>query len=155
MRIFATLASLPLLLLLLAACGDDDDAEATATPAEPVQVVLFFANADATGHVEVTREIGGPATIEEAINLLLDGPTDSERTDLGATRSIPEGTRLLGAEFSGGVVTLDFSEEMLDYGGGSARVLSIVESIRLTATAIGGIEDVVILVEGQPDALQP
>lgn len=154
MRLIRYLPALLLAALAFGACGDDDEREATPTP-QLVEVSLFFANQDATGQVEVARQVAAPATVEAVISLLLEGPTQSERDDRGATQAIPDGVSLLSAEVSGGTATLDFSEEMLDYGGGSARVLAIEDSIRLTATAIEGIDDVVILVAGQPDALQP
>jgi len=140
---------------MFAACGDDD-AEPTATPPpQMVEVSLFFANADSTGEVEVKRQVPAPAELGDVIELLLEGPTAGERDQLGATQAIPDGTELISAEVSDGLATLDLSEELLDYGGGSARVLAIEASIRRTATALDTVDEVLILVEGRPDALQP
>lgn len=156
MRLTQLLGLIAIAVFVFGACGGNDEPDATATPPqELVEVSLFFSNSDATGQVEVTRQVAAPVTLETVIVALLEGPTQSERDSLGATQAIPEGTRLLSAEIDGATATLDFSEEMLDYGGGSARVLAIQDSIQMTATAIDGIDDVVILVAGQPEALQP
>ncbi len=144
-------------LAVTAACGDDDSPSPTATAtAATVQLSVYFGNADATGHVEVKRDV--PATqnlLDAAMEAVIAGPTEQEKRELAVAAVIPTGTRLLSAEVANGVATLDFSGEMLNYGGGSAMVNAIGESIRLTATSLPGIDDVEVLVEGEPDALQP
>ena len=155
MRVVVMILALGIGGAMFAACGDDD-AERTPTPSPVmVEVSLFFANADSTGEVEVKRQVSAPAELGDVIELLLEGPTVSERDQLGAIQAIPEGTELISAEVSDGLATLDLSGELLDYGGGSARVLAIEASIRRTATALDNVDEVLILVEGRPDALQP
>lgn len=54
-----------------------------------------------------------------------------------------------------GVATADFSKEMLAYGGGAARVAAITTQITRTLQQFSSVQQVRILVEGNPDALQP
>lgn len=54
-----------------------------------------------------------------------------------------------------GVATADFSKEMAAYGGGSARVRAIEEQITLTLKQFPSVKEVLILVDGRADALQP
>ncbi|HMO96935.1 MAG TPA: GerMN domain-containing protein [Tepidiformaceae bacterium] len=146
-------------LVLVAACGGDSPATPTPAPTtqvETIEVSLFFAKDDATGHVEITRRI--PASedrVSDVVKALLAGPTAQEAAEHGVTGVIPEGTRLLSADIEGGVATVDLSNEVLNYGGGSAVVLAITGSLELSLTALADVESVVILVDGQPDALQP
>lgn len=155
MRVMAMLTAMVVGAAMLAACGGDDDEPTPTLSPVTVEVSLFFANADSTGEVEVRRQVPTPAELGDVIELLLEGPTDSERDQLGATQAIPDGTELISAEVSDGLATLDLSEELLGYGGGSAHVLAIEASIRRTATALDDVDEVLILVEGRPDALQP
>jgi spore germination protein GerM len=169
------------LVLLIVACGDDDDDDAdsaTATPSvevetptsetttEPtsdegeavINLSLFYPRATETGFelVEVERQIPDtPLVGTEALVLLIDGPTVEEENEHDISNPIPEGTELLSLEIEDGVATADFSEELLDFGGGSLNVQTITAMIEETLKQFPTVDEVVILVEGQPDALQP
>ena len=54
----------------------------------------------------------------------------------------------------GGAVTVDFSSD-LDPGGGSAWITAIQEQVTNTLLQFDGVDEAVILVEGEEDALQP
>jgi spore germination protein GerM len=62
---------------------------------------------------------------------------------------------LLSLNILDGVATADFSAELLAFGGGSLNVQTITAMIEETLKQFPTVTDVVILVEGQPDALQP
>ncbi|MDR5682878.1 MAG: GerMN domain-containing protein [Armatimonadota bacterium] len=86
--------------------------------------------------------------VMQAIGALLAGPTAEERA-LGYASEIPSGTRLRGVRIQGQTAYLDFSEELAT-GGGSASMLSRLYQIVYTATHFRGVEEVRILIEGQP-----
>jgi spore germination protein GerM len=161
-----TLLLFPAVLLgaaMLAACGDDDDANGdgngSPTPAATTTVTLVFPRVTATDieFAGVTRTVASAANTspQAVLELLLQGPTDAEATAEGVTNPFPDGVRVLSVNVDGGVATADFSAEILDYGGGSANVIAITGSIERTLLAQEGVTSVVILVEGEPDAIQP
>ncbi len=123
--------------------------------AESINVKVYFLKVEEL--VEVERKTKGADPVAASVQALLEGPTESERTE-GISTAIPEGVKLLSYSFESGVVRLDFSGEMRKYGGGSARVLAIENQIKKTATANGkGIQGVEIYIEGVPseESLQP
>jgi len=92
--------------------------------------------------------------VEESVLIsLLEGPTAEEEEE-GFTTSIPVGTELISLEIDEGTAIADFTAE-LDPGGGSAWIMSITEQITETLMQFDTVEEVVILVEGEEDALQP
>jgi hypothetical protein len=75
----------------------------------------------------------------------------------GYTSNIPEGTQLLSATLSNGVLKLEFSKELENYGGGSCNVESIRTQIEKTAMQFGNVNKVEITVPGKTpeETLQP
>ncbi len=131
------------------ACGGDDDSA-------PVEVSLVYPIADMTGFRPVQRTLpAGADPLPAALELLLAGPTADERASAGVVNPFPPGTRLLGVSRQGDTVTVDLSADVLGYGGGSAAVLAIEGAISRTVSAIVPGAETRILVEGQPDRLQP
>jgi germination protein M len=99
----------------------------------------------------------GQGSVSEALNALLSGPTEGEKTQ-GFSTAIPAGTQLQHYTVSDGTATVDFSKEMLNYGGGSARVQAIINQITNTViTNDKAIKTVAITVDGKPadEVLQP
>lgn len=98
-------------------------------------------------YVPVTRILAPdeqPATA--AFRELLAGP----KAGSGLFSEIPAGTRQLQAALEETTLTLDFSKELLGYRGGKTGADNVVHQILLTAAAIPGVEQVQILVAGQP-----
>ena len=123
---------------------------------ETASVDLYFV--EIIGGVEdivaINREIEVVNGVEEsAIVALLCGLTEDEDGE-EISSSIPEGVELLSFELEEGVATVDFSAE-IDPGGGSAWVTSIRDQIEQTLTQFDSVDEVIILVEGEEDALQP
>jgi len=167
------------LAALLAGCGDDGEtpgeatttptgpapsattgeATATSTPAEgTVNVTLYFPKPTATDFEfpAVVRAIpASQDTPTAAVQVLLGGPTAEEEAEHDVTNPFPANVEVLSLDVVDGTATVDFSKELLDYGGGSANVVAISGSITRTVEALTGATEVVILVDGEPDALQP
>jgi spore germination protein GerM len=134
---------------LLAACGGDGEDSGSG------EVVVLFPRLTDTDveFVDVSREVDNVGAVE-AIEELLEGPTSEEQAE-GLIDPFPDGTSLLSLQVEGGEATADFSAEILGFGGGSANVQAITGAITETLLAQEGIDSVVILVEGEPDAIQP
>jgi spore germination protein GerM len=97
------------------------------------------------------------AGAREALTEMLKGPTEAE-IQQGFATAIPDGTRLLSYKVEDRKATVDFSSELKDYGGGSARVKGIVDQITNTVTANDPtVSSVEITIAGVPseESLQP
>jgi len=107
---------------------------------------------------EVLRTAQGNADlVQQALTNLLAGPNQAEK-DQGLTTAMPEGTRLLSYQVKAGRATADFSAEMLNVGGGSARVQAILGQVDNTITANDpAVKGVAVTVEGRPfeEVVQP
>ncbi|MDZ7726279.1 MAG: GerMN domain-containing protein [Candidatus Campbellbacteria bacterium] len=119
-------------------------------------VSLYFydekSDTDQDGNVLCSEEAVVPAersiaeyTIEKHINLLLDGPTESEVSD-GLSSEFPlEGLTLESADLDdNGTLTLTFSDPQNQTVGGSCRVGLLYSQIRKTAESIERVSEVVI-----------
>jgi spore germination protein GerM len=144
------------LLLALAGCGEKGEVTTRpkATPAEEVSVHVYFMRGDEAAAVVRKVEKGGA---EEALVALLKGPTEKEKQG-GLFSPIPGGTSLNGYSVEGDTARVDFSGELLKFGGGSAAVYGITTEINKTVLANEpGVGTVEITVEGRPaeEVLQP
>lgn len=132
--------------------GDDDDDDAV------IDLSLFYPRLteDDFELVGVERQIDDtPGVGAAALELLIEGPTQEELDSLEIEDPIPKGTELLSLNIEDGVATADFSSELTDFGGGSLNVRTIEAMITETLEQFPTVEEVVILVEGEPDQLQP
>lgn len=124
------------------------------TPAGEVAVNIYFLRGEEGVAVARKVEKGGA---EEALVELLKGPTESEKQE-GLFSPIPEGTRLNSYAVEGDTAKVDFSGELLKFGGGSAAVRGITAEINKTVLAndprAGTVE---VTIDGQPaeEVLQP
>ncbi len=125
---------------------NDEDLEETAA------VELYY--------VQVIDGVEGVAAIDKEIDLV-NGVEESailalleEVEDEDYSSAIPDGVELLSFDLTEGVATVDFSSE-IDPGGGSAWIINIQDQITKTLLQFDSVEEVVILVEGEEDALQP
>ncbi len=115
---------------------------------EPVQVTLYFSDQNAEFlRPELRRVVldKGESPIIAAIEGLIHGPQDQN-----LSRTIPEGTRLLGIEIKDGVAWVDFSREIqINHWGGSAGEMLTTFSVVNTLTEFPQIQAVQFLVEGE------
>jgi spore germination protein GerM len=151
------------LILAVAGCGEKGEVTTQpktvptvpkTTPAEKVSVNVCFMRGDEAAVVVRKAEKGGA---EGALTELLNGPTEGERRE-GLFSPIPEGTRLNSYTVEDGAARVDFSGELLKFGGGSAAVQGITMEIDKTVLANDlRVSTVEITIDGQPaeEVLQP
>jgi hypothetical protein len=122
--------------------------------------VHFFApdsgeqRCDDTSAVQrIVQETTAPA--RAALDALLAGPNEDERTLWGYTTSIPDDVQVHGLDIRDGVAYIDFNEA-LENGGGACRAEAIIVQITNTVKQFSSVDDVVISVNGRTeDILQP
>lgn len=93
--------------------------------------------------VNVKNIIGSP--YNTVVQLLIDGPKNDKLTKL-----IPDNTKLLNASLDGECVTLDFSEELLNYNKqNDSEKQNMINSIVNTVTELTEVNKVRFLITGQ------
>lgn len=101
---------------------------------------------------KIYRTVGeGNVTPEWAMRELLAGPGKESLN--GYITEIPKGTELVGLEIDHKVAYANFSRELESYGGGTARVRSLVAQIVYTLTEFPDIEKVKILLNGSSNVV--
>jgi germination protein M len=124
------------------------------TPPAQNTVAVFLLKDEKAFQVNRVAAGAGAAV---ALAELLKGPVGAEKQE-GMTTAIPEGTRLISYRVENGKATADFSGELKNYGGGSARVQAIINQITSTVTSNDKTaKSVQITIEGVPaeESLQP
>ena len=156
-------AALAVLILVVAGCGEKGEVTTQpksvpkmpkTAPAGEVSVDIYFMDGEEGTAVVRKVEKGGA---EGALTELLKGPTEGEKQE-GLFSPIPEGTRLNSYAVDGDIARIDFSRELLQFGGGSAAVRGITTEINKTVLANDSrVATVEITIEGQPadEVLQP
>ncbi len=97
----------------------------------------------AQGLVPLDRTLALSNTpIQDTIKELLKGPTSVERNQLPSTEFPLSGLALTGANLSGGVLTLNFSDPNNQTTGGSCRVSVLKAQIEATAKQFAGVNTV-------------
>jgi len=86
---------------------------------------------------------------EELARIAIEQMLKTPAEDSGYYRTIWPGTKLLGLQVKNSVAYVDFSQEVLAYGGGTAAERMLVDSLTYSLTNIEGIEAVQLLVEGK------
>jgi len=147
-------------LALAAACGIPSDGQPTVlpggvvapavAPSEPagqpatdVDVSVFLVQAEQL--VEVVRDArsGG---LRNALDLLLAGPREAELT-AGLRTAISPQTALRSARLEGDTAVVDLNAALVEVGG-QEQILAVAQIV-LTATAVSGVRQVRIRLEGQ------
>ena len=155
------LAGILVVAIVVAGCGAGGGSPATipatspkTTPSAKTTLSVFFMKGEVA--TQVMRQAENP-TVQAALNDMLQGPNEAEK-EKGFTTAIPAGTKLQAYSVSGGRATADFSKEILNYGGGSARVQAIVSQVDNTVLNNDKtVSAVDITVDGVPaeEVLQP
>ncbi len=114
-------------------------------PTGEQEVELYFATPDAMYLRPEVRTVPGEDFYYEVLQELIAGP---EEEDLVAT--LPEGTEIREIIRENETAYLDFNQALRDqHPGGSAGERMTVYSIANTMTALSGIQEVYILIEGE------
>jgi len=158
-------ALLTLLLFILAGCGPDEavlppeEGNQQETPQEEtVELQIFFADeisvqsgeAGTFGFVApVTREVTVEGSqLEAALSELIKGPRPEEEEYFSV---MPSTAKVLSVQVDQAVARVDFSRELLtDAVGGTLGGTVFMQAIVLTLTQFPGVEQVAVLVEGEP-----
>lgn len=117
-RALLALASVAAGLLLLAGCGDGDDGDTgttdTVTTTEPAETTALSVYWLLDGKVwPVAREVEETeAVAEEALEALLEGPTEEEAQELSFSTAIPDELELESVEVEDGVARVELSAEL-------------------------------------------
>jgi hypothetical protein len=99
------------------------------------------------GLVAVLREVPATKSVATAaVSAVLAGPTSGEGAR-SITTAIPDGSQLLDLSISGGVATVDLSDEF-ESGGGSASVMTRLGQMVYTLTQFPTVKSVVFQIEG-------
>lgn len=118
----------------------------TTPPTELVDVRVYFLRGERL--VIAHRQVAPPAVLRGALTELLKGPTAAERA-AGLTTTIPAGTTLLDVDLSGGLATVDLSDQF-DDGGGTLSMTTRVGEVVFTATQFDNSDAVRFWMEGEP-----
>ena len=123
-----------------------------ADPQAVMNLKLYFISLTPDGTLlrnEVVRTMKKSDTpLTDAINALIDGPTQAESDAYGCQTLISSGTRLLGSSIKNGVATLNFSEQFEFNQYGIEGIMGELQQIVYTATAFSSVESVQFLIEG-------
>ena len=123
-----------------------------ADPQAVVNLKLYFISLTPDGTLlrnEVVRTMKKSDTpLTDAINALIDGPTQAETQAYGCQTLVSSGTRLLGSSIKNGVATLNFSEQFEFNQYGIEGLIGELQQIVFTATAFSTVESVQFLIEG-------
>lgn len=116
-------------------------------PDNAVALTLYFAEQSAMYLVPVTRLVPKTKAVARAtIEELIRGP----ETESGLSPVIPAGTRCLSVKLDQGTLTVDFSRELRDHhSGGSTGEALTIGGIVHSLSALPGVEQVQILIEGK------
>lgn len=163
--VFAFLA--PLVVAVTGACGiSADDQPRNVLPAERPTVpttapagsaqpgsgsIVFFLGLPGESAVAPLVGVGRPDTSEPSslVSLLLEGPTETERSQSGLRTAVPAGTALINASLdTQGTLTVDLSADFLSSAGDV--LLDAVAQIVFTATRAENVRRVRLLIEGEP-----
>lgn len=106
---------------------------------------LYFSTEDAMYLESEERTIKGKNLYIEALNSVIDGPSESE-----LSKTIPTGVEILDVSKNNDILQVNFSEELVkNHWGGSTGERITVYSIVYTLTQFEGIDRVKFLIEGK------
>jgi germination protein M len=122
--------------------------ESELNPNNALALTLYFADPRGMYLVPVTRLVPKTQAVARAVvQELILGP----EKESGLSPVIPAGTRCLGVKLDQGILTVDFSRELIDnHSGGSTGEALTTGAIVHSLSALPGVHAVQILIEGKP-----
>lgn len=134
-----------ILIIMLALCTALVFTACNRQGSKGTSINVYFANSDKSNLVSENRtideEASGERLLKLAVEELLKGPNQQDHITV-----IPEGTKLLGLEKTGTLVTVNLSGEFLNVKGVDEALSKYM--IVKTLCEIPGVEKVLILAEG-------
>jgi len=124
--------------------NQEEPAEETFAGAQEVQ--MYFPAQDSRLLVPVSRTVYSDDDVATAVFEFLRGP----KNDSGLEEPLDQDVQLLGISVSGGVVTINFSEEFKKIAEHSDGGVQAMRALMMTCTRYPGIRKVKILVDGEP-----
>lgn len=106
---------------------------------------VYFADSNAIYLVPVTFEVDGENPPLFALEKLVAGPPE----DSGLISTIWQGAKINNLTVNDRLAVVDFSAEVLGYGGGSAAETMLVNSVLCTLTQFSDIDGVQFLIDGE------
>ena len=107
-------------------------------------VLAYFGDVNANFLIPYTVPVQNGDKVKSALQALLEGPP---KDDL--TRTIWPGTKLMKVEIVDGIAIIDFSREVVGYGGGSAAENLLVNSLAATMNQFEDVKQIQLLIEGK------
>ena len=108
-----------------------------------VKAPVFLVQAE---HLVKVQRSGPPGDLSGVLNLLLDGPKQQEFA-AGVRTAISPQTELRSARLEGDTAVVDLSTAFVEVGG-EEQILAVAQIV-LTGTAVPGVVQVRLLLEGQ------
>lgn len=113
---------------------------------------MYFYSEDSQYLVPYNTEVRvGRNLPYNVMHLLIKGPAKNS----SLLPTIPSNTKILSLKIKDKTAYVDFSKELLSYGGGATYEISIVSSVVLTLTELKDIEKVQFLIEGEKIKYMP
>ena len=148
------------ILVLVVVVGIFWRIHADIAPAQTVEAFFMNGNLDPAVTCEkvfpVTRTVPATKAVgRAALNELLKGPTEAERTG-GYSSTIPFGVHVQSLTIQNGMARVDFDETLERAVGGACRVTAIRQQITETLKQFPTVQSVAISIDGRTDdILQP
>ncbi len=118
---------------------------------KPKTVKIYFFKDNTLSYVERTLPKNAMPLYFAAEQLLL-GPNEAESAK-GYYSEIPKGTKIISVYKKGDTIIADFSNELGNYGGGTAKVQSLLAQIVYTFLEQSKAKKVQILVGGKTETI--
>lgn len=109
------------------------------------RIEVYFGDQNAMYLVPVTYAVGSEDLLLAALQKLLAGPP----TDSGLFRTIWPGTKVIDFSLENGIAAVNFSQQALGYGGGTAAETIFINSVVWTLTGLDQVDAVQFLFQGE------
>ncbi len=111
---------------------------------------MVYGNKELNYLVPVSKQIEKPE--DNQIPIIMFSELVKKPSEAKYFTSFPEGTKLLSYNEQNGLVTLDFSSQISNYGG-SEKEQSLLNQIYYTVSQLKGVKKVKILIDGKENTL--
>lgn len=119
--------------------------------ADQEEITVFFGDENAMFLVPITFGIKENTDFEDRIDQLLKHLVQGPPKDMGLVPTIWEGTKVIDWEWQEDdrEIVIDFSQEIVGYGGGSSFERLLTDALIHTLTNLPEIDQIQVLIEGE------